>query len=126
MAIGEEFYFYQYSSLFLNSFLIYKNKYDLKIKLQLIESFSQVELEKKLLVKEFLNQFCVSNKDLTKIKKQLIDSVSKLKDSGLIENKFSLTFKNVSLNETKKTKKIEDLSPGLLSKSESLSFWEKM
>ena len=57
------------------------------------------------------------------IKKQLIDSVSRLKDSGLIENEFSLTFKNVSLNETKK---IEDLSPGLLSKSESLSFWEKM
>ena len=74
-------------------------------------------------MKEFLNQFCVSNKDLTKIKKQLIDSVSKLKDFGLIENEFSLTFKNVSLNETKK---IEDLSPGLLSKSESLSFWEKL
>ena len=123
MAIGEEFYFYQYPFFFPNSFLIYKNKYDLEIKLQLIESFSQVELEKKLLVKELLNQFCVSNKDLTKIKKQLIDSVSRLKDSGLIENEFSLTFKNVSLNETKK---IEDLSPGLLSKSESLSFWEKL
>ena len=97
----------------------------MEIKLQLIESFSQVELEKKLLVKEFLNQFCVSNKDLTKIKKQLIDSVSRLKDSGLIENEFSLTFKNVSLNETKKIE-IEDLSPGLLSKSESFSFWEKI
>ena len=123
MAIGEEFYFYQYPFFFPNSFLSYKNKYDLEIKLQLIESFSQVELEKKLLVKEFLNQFCVSNKDLTKIKKQLIDSVSRLKDFGLIENEFSLTFKNVSLNETKK---IEDLSPGLLSKSESFSFWEKI
>jgi hypothetical protein len=69
MAIGEEFYLYQYPFFFPNSFLIYKNKYDLEIKVQLIESFSQVELEKKLLVKEFLNQFCVSNKDLTKIKK---------------------------------------------------------
>ena len=123
IAIGEEFYFYQYPFFFPNSFLIYKNKYDLEIKLQLIESFSQVELEKKLLVKEFLNQFCVPNKDLTRIKKQLIDSVSRLKDSGLIENEFSLTFKNGSLNETKK---IEDLSPGLLSKSESFSFWEKI
>ena len=123
MAIGEEFYFYQYPFFFPNSFLIYKNKYDLEIKLQLIESFSQVELEKKLLVKEFLNQFCVPNKDLTKIKKQLIDSVSRLKDSGLIENEFSLTFKNGSLNETKK---IEDLSPGLLCKSESFSFWKKI
>ena len=67
MAIGEELYFYQYPFFFPNSFLSYKNKYDLEIKLQLIESFSQVELEKKFLVKEFLNQFCVSNKDLTKI-----------------------------------------------------------
>ncbi len=123
MAIVEESYFYYYPFFFPNSFLIYKNKYDLEIKLQLIESFSQVELEKKLLVKEFLIQFCVSNKDLRKIKKQLIDSVSRLKDSGFIENEFSLTFQNGSLNETKK---IEDLSPGLLSKSESLSFWEKM
>ena len=73
----------------------------MEIKLQLIESFSQVELEKK----------------------QLIDSVSRLKDSGLIENEFSLTFKNGSLNETKK---IEDLSPGVLSKIESLSFWENI
>ena len=121
MSIGEEFYFYQYPFFFPNYFLIYKNKYDLEIKLQLIESFSQVELEKKLLVKGVLNQFCVSNKDLTKIKKQLIDSVSRLKDSVLIENEFSLTFKNVSLNDIKK---IEDLSPGLLSESESLSFWE--
>jgi len=74
-------------------------------------------------MKKLLDQFCVSNKDLTKIKKQLIDSISRLKDSGLIENKFSLTFKNVLLNETKK---IEDLSPGLLSKNESLYFWEKI
>ena len=98
MAIGEEFYFYQYPFFFPNSFLIYKNKYDLEIKLQLIESFSQVELEKKLLVKEFLNQFCVSNKDLTKIKKQLIEFLFTLKYSELIKNQFILTSKMDLLN----------------------------
>ena len=95
----------------------------MEIKLQLIEVFSQVELKKIFPVKKCLNQFSVSNKDLKKIKKQLIDSFFELKDSGLIENEFSLTFKNGSLNETKK---IGDLSPGLLSKIESLSFWEKI
>jgi hypothetical protein len=99
LAVGEEFYFYRYPFLFPNSFLICKNKYDLEIKLQLIESFSTVELEKKLLVKRFLNQFSVPNKDLTKIKKQLIDSFFILKDSQLIENKFSLVSKNSSSNE---------------------------
>jgi len=120
MAIGEEFYFYQYPFFFPNSFLIYKNKYDLEIKLQLIESFSPVELEKRFPVKKFLNQFSVSNKDLTKIKKQLIDSFLILKDSELIENEFILTSKNGSLN-----REIADLSSGLLSRSESLYFWEK-
>ena len=114
MAIGEEFYFYQYPFFFPNSFLIYKNKYDLEIKLQLIESFSQVELEKRFPVKKFLNQFSVSNKDLTKIKKQLIDSFFELKDSELIENEFILTSKNGSFN-----REIGDLSSGLLSRSGS-------
>jgi hypothetical protein len=127
LAVGEEFDFYPYPFLFPNSFLICKNKYDLEIKLQLIESFSTVELEKKLLVKRFLNQFYGPNKDLAKIKKQLIDSFFILKDSQLIENKFSLISKNGSSNEVRlRTGKIESLSPGMLSKSESLSFWEKI
>jgi hypothetical protein len=126
LAIGEEFYFYQYPFLFPNSFVICKNKYDLEIKLQLIENFSTVKLEKKLLVKRlvkrFLNQFSVLNKDLVKIKKQLIDSFFILKDFQLIENKFSLISKNGLSNELKhRSEKIESLSPGMLSKSESLN-----
>jgi hypothetical protein len=122
LAIGEEFYFYQYPFLFPNSFVICKNKYDLEIKLQLIENFSTVKLEKKLLVKRFLNQFSVLNKDLVKIKKQLIDSFFILKDFKLIENKFSLISKNGLSNELKhRSEKIESLSPGMLSKSESLN-----
>lgn len=120
MAIGEDLYFYQYPFFFPNSFISYQNKDDLEIKLQLIESFSTVDWEKRFPVKNFLNQFSVSNKDKTKIKKQLMDSFSRLKDYELIENEFSLTFKNGSSN------KLEDLSPGMLSKSESLSFWEKI
>jgi hypothetical protein len=121
MAIGEEFYFYQYPFFFLNSFLIYKNKYDLEIKLQLIESFSQVELEKRFPVEKFLNQFSVFNKDLTKIKKQLIEPFFELEGYELIKNKFILTSKNGSLN-----REITHLSPRLLSRSEFLYFWEKI
>lgn len=122
MAIGEELYFYPYPFFFPNSFLICKNKYDLEIKLQLIESFSTVGLEKKIMVNKILNQFSVPNKDLTKIKKQLIDLFSILKDFQLIENEFSLIYKDGSSH----YKKIEDLSTKILSKSESLSFLEKI
>lgn len=121
MAIGKEFYFYQYPFFFPNYFITYKNKYDLEIKLQLIESFSQVELEKIFPVEKFLNQFSVSNKDLTKIKKQLIDSFLKLKDYELIENKFLLTSKNVSFN-----REITNLSPGLLSRTKTIHFLIKL
>lgn len=119
IAIGKEFYFYQYPFFFPNYFITYKNKYDLEIKLQLIESFSQVELEKRFPVEKFLNQFSVSNKDLTKIKKQLIDSFLELKDYELIENKFILTSKNGSFD-----REITNLSLGLLSRSKSLYFLE--
>ena len=120
MAIGEELYFYWYPFLFPNYFLLCQNKYDLEIKLQLIESHTTVELEKRFPVKNLLNQFSVSNKDLTKIKNQLVDLFSRLKDFELIENEFGLTYKNGS------SKKVEKLTPGMLSKIKSFSFYEKI
>jgi hypothetical protein len=78
-------------------------------------------------VKRFLNQFSVPNKDLAKIKKQQINSFFILRDSQLIENKFSLISKNSSSNEVRhRTGKIESLSPEMLSKIESISFWKKI
>lgn len=55
------------------------------MKLQLIKSLSTVSLEKKFPLKNFLNQFSISNKDLTKIKKQLVELFSEL-----IENRICL------------------------------------
>lgn len=121
MTVGEEFQFYPYPFIFLDYLLTYQNKYDLESKLQLIESFSTVELEKRFAVKNFLKQFSVPNKDLTKIKKELINSFSRLKDFQLIKNKFSLTIKKGSFS---KVKQIENLSPRKLSKIEYLSSWE--
>lgn len=103
MAIVEKLYFYQYQFFFPNHICCYKD--DLEIKLQIIESVSQVELKKRFPMKEFLNQFCVSNKDLTKIKSELINSFYRLKDSELIENEFTLRLKNGS------SIKVEKLSP---------------
>lgn len=77
-------------------------------------------------MKRFLNKFSAPNKDLAKIKKQLIDSFFILKDSQLIKNKFSLISRNGSSNEVRhRTEKIESLSPGMLSKSEYLFFGKK-
>lgn len=123
MAVGEELYFYPYPFLVPNSFLICKNKYDLEIKLQLIESFSTADLEKRFDMKHFFNNFSVPNKDLTKIKKQLIDSFFLLKDYRLIDDKISIIGKN-GLSSIK----MEELSSGLLSllKIDFIYFWEKI
>jgi len=59
-------------------------------KLQLIESLSTVELEKTFGVKDFLNQFSIPTKDLTKVKKEIIDLFSRLKNHKLIEDEFIL------------------------------------
>ena len=89
-----------------------------------MEIAANIDLEQGIEVSAAEVRDWVSGHRNVDIHQRLVDKTSgqsRLKDSGLIENEFSLTFKNVSLNETKK---IEDLSPGLLSKSESLSFWE--
>ena len=75
------------------------------MKLQLIESFSTVSLEKKFPLKKFLNQFSVSNKDLTKIKKQLEDRICLDNDSDI---------------------DIKNCMPVTLSKNKYIYFWEKV
>lgn len=67
MATGEELYFYNYPFTFSSSFLHYRNKHDLQVKLKLIESISVTDLEKRFYIEEFLNQFSISNKKRTKI-----------------------------------------------------------
>ena len=118
MAIGEELYFYPYPFSFPVDFLVWKNKYDLLMKLQLIESLSTVSLEKKFPLKNFLNQFSVSNKDLTKIKKQLIELFSELKDSELIEDRICL--------DNDSDIDIKNCMPVMLSKNKYIYFWEKV
>ena len=58
--------FLSLSIFFPDSVLIYKNKCDLQIKLQLIGGFSQVKLRKIFSVKKCLNQLSVLGKDLKK------------------------------------------------------------
>lgn len=77
-----------------------------------------VSLEKKFPLKSFLNQFSVSNKDLTKIKKQLIDLFSGLKDSGLIEDRICLDHDS--------DMEIKNWMPVMLSKKKYIYFWEKV
>ena len=50
-------YSYQYPFLFPKSYLSYQDKYDMQIKLQIMQSFANTSLKKKFNVLEFMNRF---------------------------------------------------------------------
>jgi len=65
VAISKALYSYCYPFAFLNTFLTYKNIYDLQVKLEIIQSLSVVPLEKVFYVEVFLQQFNVPTKKNT-------------------------------------------------------------
>lgn len=55
ISISEQLYFYKYPFFLPEEFLLYKDKYDMEVKLQFIQSFNVSSLEKKFDVEDFLN-----------------------------------------------------------------------
>jgi len=53
IAIGEELYFNHSPFFFPNCFLNYQGKYDLQVKLKLIQVISKVSLEKRFCIEDF-------------------------------------------------------------------------
>ena len=54
---NHQLYSYQYPFLFPKSYLSYQDKYDMQIKLQIMQSFANTSLKKKFNVLEFMNRF---------------------------------------------------------------------
>lgn len=52
-----QLYSYQYPFLFPKSYLSYQDKYDMQIKLQIMQSFANTSLKKKFNVLEFMDRF---------------------------------------------------------------------
>jgi hypothetical protein len=97
---------------------MYKDKYEMKVKLKLIQSFSVSSLEKNFYVEDFFNQFSIPNKKRTQIKKLIIKLFDQLKNHKLIENEFGIVHKTGS------STTVKQLTPLLLTKSKSIFFHE--
>jgi len=123
IGIAEELYFYNYPFFFPDCFLNYRGKYDLQVKLELIRVMGTLSLKKLFPIESFLedlvNQSSLSNRDLTQVKKTIINLVSMLKESKSIESQLTLIPKNGSLIET------NELTPLLLTKSRYIYFYER-
>lgn len=100
-------YDYYYPFSFSNTFLTYKNIYDLQIKIKFIEAIRVVSLEKVFYVEIFLEQFNISKSKKAFIKKDILKTFSQLQMDGIIKNHYKVV---------KKSKQIEEVStlPDLL------------
>lgn len=91
---------YRYPFSFPNTFLTYKNIYDLKVKLEVIQAISKVPLVKVFYVEVFLEQFNVSTKNKAIIKKQIVKTFNQLQTVGIIKNHYKFIKKKITKNRT--------------------------
>ena len=122
IAVGEQLYCYSYPFVFSNCFCNFQNKYDLLVKLQIIQVLSTDSLEKKLSVEDFMNQFSISNKKRGEIKKRIVDLLDELKTSNSIEPHFDIVYKDNAQN--KSSKRVEKLTPSLLNQIKDIFLHE--
>ena len=116
IAIGEQLYLYSYPFVFSDSLLYFQNKYDLIVKLEIIQVLSTNSLEKKFPVENFIQQF--PKKKRTQIKNLIIDLLDELKNSKLIESSFNIVLKKGS------SKRVKNLTPLLITQSKYIFFSE--
>ena len=99
LAISQLLYDYDYPFSFPITFLIYKNIYDLQIKLKLIEAISTIPLKKVFYVEVFLDQFNISTTKRSIIKKDIVKVFNQLQTAGIIKNYYKLIKKSQQIQE---------------------------
>jgi hypothetical protein len=92
IVIGEQLYWYSYPFRWTSSLCNFQKKYDLLVKLEIIQVLSTDSLKKKISVEDFLNQFSIPNKKRAEIKKLIIDLLDELKAFDLIEAGFDIVY----------------------------------
>ena len=130
LAIAEELYFYTFPFYFPKSYLSYRNKYDMQVKLQIIQSFANTTLTKEFKVLEFLQKFRTSpNAIKADIKGLILNAFQELLQEKLIRKQITLQVignKRINKSQLRKTLQIEltQLTPLLIGKTEVLYYLE--
>ena len=82
----KDFYNYSYPFTFNSFFLTYQNKYELIVKLQVIEAFSSPSLFKILDIQKILYQNQRSHKQIKQISQTIINVLNFMIENTMIEN----------------------------------------
>ena len=120
LAISQLLYDYDYPFSFPTTFLIYKNIYDLQIKLKLIEAISTIPLKKVFYVEVFLDQFNISTSKIAIIKKHIVKVFNQLQTAGIIKNHYKLIKKSQQIQE------VDTLTQLLVGQTNRIYFYENL
>lgn len=120
LVISKLLYEYYYPFSFPETFLTYKNIYDLKIKLEFIESISVISLEKVFYIEVFLEQFNISTSKKAVIKKDIVKTFSQLQMCGIIKNYYRVVKKS------KQIKEVDTLTNLLIGQTNRIYFYENI
>lgn len=120
VAISESLYSYCYPFSFPNTFLIYKDIYDLRIKLEIIESISTVPLEKVFYTEIFLQQFNLSTQKKAQIKNSIVFRFNELEMSNIVENRY------VVIKKSGKIEQVDTLTSLLVGQANKIYFYENL
>ena len=122
ISVGEQLYYYSYPFIFSNCFCNFQNKYDLLLKLEIIQILSTDSLEKSFSVEDFMNRFSISNQKRRDIKKRMVELLNELKTSNSVEPHFNIIYKDDAKKKSKK--EVTKLTPALLSQSKTIFLHE--
>lgn len=88
LSVCEKLYSYLYPFNLPIDFLVYQDNFELKLKFFVLKSFCSLSTCKEFLIQELLGQVFISNSKNVRLKKYIVTTLNKLKDSKLIEPKF--------------------------------------
>ena len=103
LAVSERLYFYQYPFSFPKNFLICNQKYQLRVQLFFLQSFSISSLKKEFQIEKFFQTFSVSNSKIKDLRNYMIQLFASLESSKRIEPGFEVLLKT---NQRKKVGKL--------------------
>lgn len=97
MTLAEQLFYYHFPCYFTSYFNQWNNKYQFYVQFEILRIMSTPSLQKEFHVQEFLQQFNLSNKKQTQIKRLIIQSLQELVDKRILKSVFKTTQKDGSL-----------------------------
>ena len=120
LSICKELYLYRYPFHLPETFLNYRDNFELKVKFILLESFCKISVQKEFPTEEFLGRVSVSTSKSAKIKNCIVRVLHELKDLKIIEPEFEI------LTKQNRLKEVSTLTSNLVSRSKSIFYTENI